>query len=71
VDARVECYAGSRGAEEPRAIVFADGRRVEVAAILDRWRSPEHRGFRVRGGDGLVYRLEETHGDWTVAGVRG
>jgi hypothetical protein len=69
VDARVECYAGSRGAEEPRAIVFPDGRRVEVAAILERWRSPDHRGFRVEGDDGRIYRLKEAEGDWTAAEV--
>lgn len=67
MEARVECYAGSRGDEEPRAVVFADGRRVEVAEVLERWRSPDHRGFRVRGEDGGVYRLEEAGGDWTVA----
>jgi hypothetical protein len=34
VKIRVECYAGHRGDETPRRIVF-DARSVEVAEVLD------------------------------------
>lgn len=33
---QVECYAGYKGNELPRAF-FRDGRRLEVAEVLDRW----------------------------------
>ena len=51
---RVECYAGHRGDETPRALVIGD-RRVEVVEVLDRWLAPEHRYFKVKGDDGDVY----------------
>ena len=35
----VECHAGYRGEEEPRALTL-DGRRLAVAEILDRWLAP-------------------------------
>lgn len=51
---RVECYAGHRGEETPRALVI-DDRRVEVVEVLDRWLAPEHRYFKLKGDDGDVY----------------
>ncbi len=53
---RVECYAGHRGDEEPRAFYFGE-RRVAVTEILDRWLAPDHRYFKVRGDDAAVYIL--------------
>jgi hypothetical protein len=53
---RVECYAGHRGEEEPRAFYFGV-RRVEVQEILDRWLAPDHRYFKVRGDDSATYIL--------------
>jgi hypothetical protein len=32
-------------------------RVIEVAEILDRWLAPDHRYFKVRGGDGDIYIL--------------
>jgi len=63
----VECYAGSRGEEEPRAFLH-EGRRVVVDEIVERWRSPDHRGFRVRARDGrqFVLRHEEATGAWQI-----
>jgi hypothetical protein len=52
----VECYAGHRGEETPRALVIGS-RRVAVVEVLDRWLAPEHRYFKVRGDDGDVYIL--------------
>ena len=51
---RVECYAGYRGEETPRCLVF-DGRAVDVAEVVDRWLAPEHRYFKLRGGDEAIY----------------
>lgn len=53
---RVECHAGHRVEEEPRAFWLGE-RRVEVAGIVDRWLSPEHRYFKVRADDGGTYIL--------------
>jgi hypothetical protein len=50
----VDCYAGHRGEETPRALRMG-ARRVEVTAVLDRWLAPEHRYFKLRGDDGDVY----------------
>ncbi len=51
---RVECYAGYRGEEAPRRF-FLGERKVEVVEILDRWLSPDHRYFKLRGEDGGLY----------------
>ena len=52
----VECYAGYRGEETPRCLVF-DGRAVAVTEVVDSWLAPEHRYFKVRGEDGATYIL--------------
>ncbi|MDJ0935343.1 MAG: hypothetical protein QNI93_08070 [Kiloniellales bacterium] len=63
----VECYAGYRGEETPRALNF-DGRRVEVVDVLDRWLAPDHRYFKVLGRDGARYilRHDTASGRWSV-----
>ena len=50
----VECYAGYRGEEAPRRLLF-DGRPVEVVEIIDRWFGLDHRYFKVRGSDQATY----------------
>jgi len=64
---RVECYAGHRGEETPRALILGD-RRVGVVEVLDSWLAPEHRYFRVRGDDGGLYivRHDVTSGVWDM-----
>jgi hypothetical protein len=64
---RVECYAGYRGEETPRAFVLGD-RRVEVVQVLDRWLTPENRYFRVQGDDGGLYLLWQDikSGEWEM-----
>jgi len=64
---RVQCYAGHRGEEEPRAFYLGD-RRIEVMEIIDRWLSPDHRYFKVRAYDGSVYilRHDEMSGEWEM-----
>ncbi|HEV8524279.1 MAG TPA: hypothetical protein VGQ71_07250 [Terriglobales bacterium] len=71
---RVECYAGYRGEQEPRAFYLGE-HRIEVKAILDRWLAPDHRYFKVQGDDGSTYilRHDEASGEWemTMYGARG
>ena len=52
----VECYAGHRGEETPRAFTL-QGRRIEIAEIADRWLAPDHRYFKVTSTDGHTYIL--------------
>jgi hypothetical protein len=54
--ARVICYAGYRGEEEPRRFSWGEEER-EVVEILDRWLDPRHRYFKVRAGDDRYYLL--------------
>lgn len=68
----VECYAGHRGEEEPRAFTLGETRFV-VQAIEDRWLHPEHRYFKVLVHDGrrFVLRHDETSGVWELAALVG
>jgi hypothetical protein len=50
----VECYAGHRGEETPRAVLLGE-RRIEVAAILDQWLAPDHRYFKFTDTAGDTY----------------
>jgi hypothetical protein len=63
----VECYAGHRADEEPRAFTLGE-RRFEVVSILDRWLSPDHRYFKVTAEDGNTYILRQNTatGAWTL-----
>ena len=63
----VECYAGARGEETPRTLLLGD-RRVEVAAVVDRWLAPDHRYFKVRdaAGDTYIVRHDERRGVWEM-----
>lgn len=67
----VECYAGYRGEEEPRAFALG-GRRLTVMSILDRWIAPDHRYFKVAASDGDTYvlRHDERSGEWTLGAFR-
>lgn len=63
----VECYAGHRGEETPRALQLGD-RRLEVTEVLDQWLGPDHRYFKLRGDDGDIYlvRHDVTSGLWEL-----
>jgi hypothetical protein len=67
----VECYAGYRGEQTPRAFVIA-GRRLVVAAVLDQWLAPDHRYFKVRADDGDAYilRHDVRSGTWELTMFR-
>ena len=68
VSVRVECYAGYRGEETPRRFSFGE-RQVEVDEVVDRWLTPDHRYFKVRGDDGSVYvlRHDAVLGRWEMS----
>ena len=55
-DLKVICYAGYRGEEEPREFLIGK-RKIQVEEIVDRWLSPDHRYFKVRGSDRDTYIL--------------
>jgi len=48
----VECYAGHRGEQTPRALTLGD-RRIVVAEIVDAWLAPDYRYFKLRGADAI------------------
>ncbi len=68
---RVECYAGYRGAQEPRAFWLGE-RRIGVLELADRWLSPDHRYFKVKGEDGNTYilRYDENRDEWSLGAFR-
>ncbi len=68
----VECHAGYRGEEEPRAFTLGE-RRFAVLEILDRWLDPEHRYFKVKVDDGrmFVLRHDAGFGRWELAALVG
>ncbi len=69
---RVECYAGHRGEEEPRAFTLG-ATRFGVTEIVDRWMDPAHRYFKVHADDGrtLVLRHDTATGEWEIAALVG
>ena len=52
----VDCYAGFRGEETPRRFTF-ENQLVEIRTVVDRWRTPDHRYFRVRTAASERYTL--------------
>lgn len=67
----VECYAGYRGEQTPRALLFA-GRRVDVSAVLDAWLAPDHRYFKLRdpAGDTYIVRHDVATDVWEMTFYR-
>jgi len=54
----VECHAGYRGEQTPRAVVLHD-RRIELVTLLDQWLAPDHRYFKAADATGDVYILRQ------------
>jgi len=50
----VECHAGHRGEQTPRALILGD-RRIAVVEVLDAWLAPDYRYFKLRGADSDTY----------------
>ncbi len=67
----VECYAGYRGGEEPRAVRI-EARQIEIMAVRRRWIEPGMRCFEVHAYDGsvLTLRRAERSGDWELVSER-
>jgi hypothetical protein len=67
----VECYAGHRGEQTPRALILRE-RRVAVAEVLDAWLAPDYRYFKLRGADGDTYlvRHDERSNTWELTMFR-
>ena len=67
----VECYAGHRGEQTPRALIL-DDRRIAVADVVDAWLGPDHRYFKLKGDDGHTYlvRHDERAGTWELTMFR-
>jgi hypothetical protein len=63
----VECYAGHRGEQTPRALILGD-RRIAVSAVLDAWLAPDYRYFKLRGADDNLYliRHDERSNTWEL-----
>jgi hypothetical protein len=63
----VECYAGHKREERPRAFTLGD-RGVVVDEILDCWLAPDHRYFKVKGDDEHTYviRHDVIAGRWEL-----
>ncbi len=58
MDIKVECYAGYRGDETPRRILF-DKRTIAVVEVIDRWLGSDHRYFKVLGSAAAAYTLRQ------------
>lgn len=67
----VECHAGYRGEETPRALVLGE-QRIEVADVLDQWLAPTYRYFKLLGKDGHTYlvRHDVVTGAWELTMFR-
>jgi hypothetical protein len=63
----VECRSDAEYAERPLALIW-QGRRLEIAEILGRWRSPSGKGFRISTTEGQAFELvyREIPDDWLV-----
>ena len=61
------CYAGARGEETPRRFTL-ENRLVEIRRVVDQWRTPDHRYFKVRTAAGETYTLRQDvrSGVWEV-----
>ena len=57
----VDCYAGARGDETPRRFTF-ENQLVEIRTVVDQWRTPDHRYFRVRTAASESYTLRHAVG---------
>ena len=63
----VDCYAGSRGEETPRRFTF-ENQGVEIRTVVEQWRTPDHRYFKVStaAGESYTLRQEVQSGGWEL-----
>ena len=63
----VECYAGYRYPERPRAFLWK-GESLAVEEVERQWRAPVGQTFRVRTADGRRFTLayNEATDEWNI-----
>jgi len=63
----VECHSGFVYADKPVALTL-EGQRLEITGILDQWRLPGQRCFRVETSDGQMFELSysENEDEWHI-----
>jgi hypothetical protein len=63
----VECRSDAEYADRPLALMW-QGRRLEIKEILERWRSPDQKGFRIKTTEGQAFELiyREIPDDWQI-----
>ncbi len=64
----VDCYAGYRGEQTPRRVTRGN-QLVEILAIVERWRTPDHRYFTVRTADEVCTLRQDVSGRVGADGV--
>ena len=64
---KVDCYAGYTGEETPRRL-WIGRNQVEVDKVVDRWVTPDHRFFKIKGEDDEIYliRLDPIEWEWEL-----
>ena len=67
---RVRCYAGYQAEETPRSFSF-DDQEIEMTEVVDRWRTPDQRYFKVKGNDRRLYVLRHdiASGEWELTTI--
>ncbi|HED01003.1 MAG TPA: hypothetical protein ENN18_11610 [Proteobacteria bacterium] len=67
---KVQCYSGYKADEKPVSFVL-DSNRLIVEKIIDQWRGPEFKYFKVLADDGKAYLLrhDEENNEWVLEKV--
>ncbi len=67
MDEPVACLSGGVYADRPVALRW-EAHWLRIEAIVDRWRTPQGKGFRVRVKEGQNFRLffDELQDSWQV-----
>jgi len=63
----VECHSNFEYAEKPVALTWKD-QRLEISEIIERWRIPGAKCFRVSTTDGQIFELfyGELYDEWRI-----
>ena len=67
MDSKVICRSDSTYAERPVGLIW-QGKQLDILAILDRWRTPDGKGFRVVAGQDEIFELfyNEQWNEWSI-----
>jgi hypothetical protein len=67
IDSPVFCRSDSSYAERPVGLIW-EGQRLDIQAVLDRWRTPEGKWFRVMTDDNQIFELfyHERWNEWSI-----